>query len=635
MIKKLEKVTLTLDGPISDSEFENFIEENGMKNIKLIISEKYDAKLPNDLVKTGFVSHLKIDKKMKRISSYDFSCCELEQVELPEGLLEIGFDAFVGNNLTSIKIPNSVISIEMGAFGDNQLTNIELPPKLTEIYIDSFNDNNLKRITFYSGLKTIKKIYLDNGFKNIEEITIIDADYNYLKHFEENMLKEFPSVKKINLVNFIMNMDGDLKRLKLFDLNVDINVQNVNLNITMPKDAMDLVDEIGKIIIQLPHKKMLTVISSLNEILSKYSKEISKNKPNFNLNQTPNISLELENNSIENLQLQLIISLQTLLYNISSQNHLIEDLQTIKKYRNFLDGLEISDNDTCNKIQKILEISKKLNINGHYNYLINLFNKTEQDISSLIDFNLSIMLINRNYMQELENKINELYESYNKIYINTKPYFQIKEYITNDTFIDLKDLKIILNNLDKENKNKYTAVLEKLKNEFIVKIEEYIENIKNGNEVKSTKEIEIEFRNKLNPILAELKQDASEYEINGKLINELKKCLNLLTDENIEKIEGTVYETVIKINNLARKLEIREFVQVKSQVKTIISKWLEIVQENKYEELVKKYKEERPDLEISNSILIVQLMILDELLNLENYISSYIEDKKEYDSLKK
>jgi hypothetical protein len=67
-----------------------------------------------------------------------FQNAGLTAVTLNSGLLTIGSNAFIGNQLTSVTIPNSVTSIGIGAFQSNQLTAVTLPAGCT-YYSNSFD----------------------------------------------------------------------------------------------------------------------------------------------------------------------------------------------------------------------------------------------------------------------------------------------------------------------------------------------------------------------------------------------------------------------------------------------------------------------------------------------------------------
>ena len=566
------------------------------------------VRIPESVVEIGEfafennqIKSVKIPESVVKIGKNAFCNNQISEVEIAEGVIEIGFLAFFDNQITSVRIPESVAKIGKSAFAHNPLTNIYLPKKISTVSMSSFDDCNLKEMTFYSTLKNISSDYnySDNSFREIEEITIIEADYKYLTYFEEKMLGFFPNVKKINLKNFLVDL-FDVKEVNFSNPNVKINIQNVIIdnsgvkNITnkfnLSQETLELIMQIYEAINLFPVKKQIEAAFILKEIINNYEKNISKNEPQFDLKQTSNFSLEVDNKDLKSIEIQMIVSLQSLLYNLNSQSQSIKDLEKLKKYINILNELEEPDNDIENKIKKILEISKKLNFEKSSDYLKDLISKTEQKIVSSINFDLSIKLVYTDCILELENKINNMYEKYSQIWKKIKPYFQLKEQLTKGDFANIKEIKNVLNRLDSFTKNKYDKILNKLEEDFITKINNCIEITKNNKEADSINELETEFKNQLNPILVELKEDALKYERNGKLLNELKQSLNILKNENVDEVDGSIYETVVDIKGLTQNLNKNEREQTNLEVENIIIKWLKIVQENNYAELVKNIK---------------------------------------------
>ena len=70
--------------------------------------------------------NINISTQLKKIPSYTFLRCGFEELELPEGINEIGTSAFAENhNLTTVKFPSTVYAIEGTAFnGCEKLRNI-------------------------------------------------------------------------------------------------------------------------------------------------------------------------------------------------------------------------------------------------------------------------------------------------------------------------------------------------------------------------------------------------------------------------------------------------------------------------------------------------------------------------------
>ena len=77
---------------------------------------------------------------------------QLKFVVIPNSITEIGFRAFIANNLTSVTIPNGVTSIGAFAFSTNRLTSITIPSSVTSIGTNAFGNNpNLTKIINKTG----------------------------------------------------------------------------------------------------------------------------------------------------------------------------------------------------------------------------------------------------------------------------------------------------------------------------------------------------------------------------------------------------------------------------------------------------------------------------------------------------
>ncbi|EAY10303.1 Leucine Rich Repeat family protein [Trichomonas vaginalis G3] len=132
--------------------------------------------------------------KLTKISSSAFSACsKVNQILLPEGLLEIGSNAFGDNHqVTSIIIPASVkiiehwafiscsklqnvtfkegsdlISLENGVFANTAITSFQIPEKVSKVHGCAFSDGKLINFTVHpnNNYLTVKDyvIYSKNG----------------------------------------------------------------------------------------------------------------------------------------------------------------------------------------------------------------------------------------------------------------------------------------------------------------------------------------------------------------------------------------------------------------------------------------------------------------------------------------
>ncbi|MHA7110316.1 leucine-rich repeat domain-containing protein [Sunxiuqinia elliptica] len=88
-----------------------------------------------------------VPEGVKNIGYQAFYSCHLTSITLPNGLQSIGGYAFAFNNLTSITFPNGLLNIRSYAFSSNQLTSVTLPETLIIIEECAFaNNNNLTLI---------------------------------------------------------------------------------------------------------------------------------------------------------------------------------------------------------------------------------------------------------------------------------------------------------------------------------------------------------------------------------------------------------------------------------------------------------------------------------------------------------
>ena len=117
-------------------------------------------------------SMYKIPDGVKTIASWAFSDAILTQIDLPEGVMEIGAGGFEGcEYLVGIKLPSTLRTIGMSAFsGCDMLTELSLPEGVTEIpyQVASFC-KELQRIVLPSTIKTIGGFAFGHC-KNLSEI---------------------------------------------------------------------------------------------------------------------------------------------------------------------------------------------------------------------------------------------------------------------------------------------------------------------------------------------------------------------------------------------------------------------------------------------------------------------------------
>ncbi|MBD5164214.1 MAG: leucine-rich repeat protein, partial [Bacteroidales bacterium] len=90
-------------------------------------------------VPANATSPVKVPDTITTIAEGAFSgCTNVTEVELPEGLKEIGNNAFAGSGITSIDIPEGVTTIGSGAFSGTAITQVVLPESVTSVGSGAF-----------------------------------------------------------------------------------------------------------------------------------------------------------------------------------------------------------------------------------------------------------------------------------------------------------------------------------------------------------------------------------------------------------------------------------------------------------------------------------------------------------------
>ena len=145
------------------------------------------------------LSSVKIHGKVERSSPYSFyKCSNLQKVELAEGIKFIDNQAFYYcDRLQSINFPPTLTSIGYESFRETDLREINIPGSVENIGNYAFyRNNNLKKLTFGEGLANIGA----NAFSACESIdsivcpstlrTIGDATFSGCKNLKQISLNE-------------------------------------------------------------------------------------------------------------------------------------------------------------------------------------------------------------------------------------------------------------------------------------------------------------------------------------------------------------------------------------------------------------------------------------------------------------
>ena len=114
------------------------------------------------------------------------SACSRD-VEIPQGVIAIGDNAFKDKSLTSVIIPDGVTSIGVSAFETNSLASVLIPDSVTSVETYAFMNNSLTSVTLGSGLTSISNFVFYNN--SLESIEIPDSITSIgISVFQENSL---------------------------------------------------------------------------------------------------------------------------------------------------------------------------------------------------------------------------------------------------------------------------------------------------------------------------------------------------------------------------------------------------------------------------------------------------------------
>lgn len=145
------------------------------------------------------LSSVKIPGKVERISPYSFyKCSNLQKIELAEGIKFIDNQAFYYcDHLQSINFPSTLTSIGYEAFRETDLSEVNIPGSVENIGSNAFYRNkNLKKLTFGEGLVNIEGTAFSECV-SIDSIvcpstlrTIGDATFSGCKNLKQISLNE-------------------------------------------------------------------------------------------------------------------------------------------------------------------------------------------------------------------------------------------------------------------------------------------------------------------------------------------------------------------------------------------------------------------------------------------------------------
>ena len=142
---------------------------------------------------------------LTKIGDSAFRGTQLTKLTLPEGVTEIGSSAFLGSSLKEVVLPSTLTKIGNSAFSGTQLTNVSVPSSVREIGSYAFNSTPLEVINLPYGLQIIGS----GAFRNTKLETIeIPEGVTYL---DDYTLANIPTLKSVylpkSLTAFVQSWD--------------------------------------------------------------------------------------------------------------------------------------------------------------------------------------------------------------------------------------------------------------------------------------------------------------------------------------------------------------------------------------------------------------------------------------------
>jgi len=148
-----------------------------------------------------------LNEGLKKIGKESFYyCCQLEHINFPSTLIEVGVSAFCGCNLKDVVLNEGLQTIGEAAFAScySSLESITIPHTVTEISERTFyNCQNLREVVLNEGLQTIGLMAF--GHCSLERITIPHT----VRVISENTFWNCTSLREIELHGGIEKIGPD------------------------------------------------------------------------------------------------------------------------------------------------------------------------------------------------------------------------------------------------------------------------------------------------------------------------------------------------------------------------------------------------------------------------------------------
>jgi hypothetical protein len=114
---------------------------------------------------------------LRKIGDGAFRGTQLTRLTLPEGVTEIGYEAFSYSSLNEVVLPSTLTKIGSYAFRGTQLKNVTLPTSITDIRPEAFG-----------GIDSLNSVFIPKKLSNAYA-TFSGSQHLQRIHFEEGITK--------------------------------------------------------------------------------------------------------------------------------------------------------------------------------------------------------------------------------------------------------------------------------------------------------------------------------------------------------------------------------------------------------------------------------------------------------------
>lgn len=545
----------------------------------------------------------------------EFYLADIKDKDVDTLILEEGVERIVFLNSEHLKIKRlflskSMKSVEAWCGEVHTIENLILYNNDMKIYLRDYI--NVKTITVIDGdYKFVQKIFKECK-ANLKTIVIVNTN---LSNFERKIIDKICKSNNV-IVQFFDSIDQiDLKQVE----NTNDIVQN-------------LINKIKSMIVSLDDDFQKIINDKINSLIEEYQKKLTD--PEFKLNDS-SFNLTTEDNSPKTLKNNLIFALETIIQNLNIKSKVLVFSKKFKNYEMILNNNKIDntvEDENAKKIRTVINLSNFFCESKIKEQLLKLFKETQiMILDNLKDENvIKLTLEPQDAEKFFENKLDILFEEINILNDRLSSYLNLLKALQgyqNDLnlSIELRQLEQLFSNLMGKSNDELGNLYKNLRDKYINITNDMISKLKNAEEVISAKEIEINFRKELQPILKEIQQ---------KLTNMLKnqKIYHQLSSDNQKYENGAIIDLVKEIKKLSDNNLLTPTMRntIIDKLSNTLIYWQCILLNDNISEIVKKFNNKTG---LTSENLIIEVEILKELyeikLNLEEYLNK-LQEHNEY-----